>query len=198
MNINTFLELSGTIAFAVSGTNTASEKRMDIFGCLVIAFVSAVGGGSLRDLLLGIQPVSWIQDNNTIIAVSIGCLLAYFFKKRITKLRKTLFLFDTIGISLFTVIGINKALLVGVNPAVALMMGISSAVFGGVLRDVLCNEIPLIFKQEVYATACLAGGLLYLFLRQLGISEPFDLIATSAFIFCIRILAVKYKWTLHF
>lgn len=186
------LDLTGTFVFAVSGWLLASKKQLDFFG----AFVTAVGGGTIRDLLIGSQPVGWLEDVNYLIVIGLGILAGMFFKKVFERLRKTMFLFDSIGIGLFTILGIQKTLAFGLPPVVALIMGTISAVFGGVLRDTLVNEIPLIFRKEIYATVCLAGGGLYLLLEQTNLQADFQIIITIAFIIAIRILVVVKNWSL--
>ncbi|GJM36411.1 MAG: membrane protein [Saprospiraceae bacterium] len=190
------LDLIGTLVFAISGTLTAMDKRFDIFGAFVIAFITAVGGGTIRDILIGSQPVGWMQDLNYLAAIVLGVLLAYFMQRLIQYLRRTFFLFDTIGIGIFTVLGLQKTLTFGISPEIAILMGTVSAVFGGVLRDNLSNEIPLIFRKEVYATACLAGGILYVLLMKIGIPEQINTVVTILFIISIRILAVRFHWSL--
>ena len=189
------IDLIGTFVFAVSGWLLASKKKLDIFGASVIAFITAVGGGTLRDVLIGSQPVGWMQDENYLIAILAGIVAGMLFKRVFERLRKTMFLFDSIGIGLFTILGIQKTLAFGLSPEVALIMGTISAVFGGVLRDTLVNEIPLIFRKEVYATVCLAGGLLYLLLPYTPLSLDFQMIITIVFIIILRIIVVVKNWS---
>jgi uncharacterized membrane protein YeiH len=198
MNLIYTLDLAGTFVFAISGTLTAANKKFDLFGAYVIAFVTALGGGTIRDILIGSQPVAWMLDLNYIAIISIAVIASFFFKKYIQKLRKTMFLFDTIGIGLFTILGLQKTLLLEISPIIALMMGTVSAVFGGVLRDILCAEIPLIFRKEIYATACLAGGLLFLVLTNLQVNYDISVWSTVMFIIVLRTLAVKRHWSLPF
>lgn len=190
------VDLAGTCVFAVSGWLLASKKQLDFFGASVIAFVTAIGGGTIRDLLIGSQPVGWLQDVNYLVVIGLGILAGMFFRRVFERLRKTMFLFDSIGIGLFTILGIQKTLALGLSPIIALIMGTISAVFGGVLRDTLVNEIPLIFRKEIYATVCLAGGGLYLLLRQSTIDSGIQMILTIGFIIAIRILVVVKNWSL--
>ncbi|MCL4158827.1 UNVERIFIED_CONTAM: hypothetical protein GTU68_048936, partial [Idotea baltica] len=139
----------------------AVKNKFDLVGAVIIGLVTAVGGGTLRDILIGETPVGWMKDINYLIVIILAIPLCYFFSGSIQKLRKGIFLFDTIGIALFTILGLQKTLSVGLSPVVAVLMGIVSAVFGGVIRDVLTNEVPLIFRKEIYATACLVGALVY-------------------------------------
>jgi uncharacterized membrane protein YeiH len=190
------LDLAGTLVFAISGTATAAEKKFDLFGGALIALVTAVGGGTLRDLLIGRQPVGWMLDLNYLAAIGLAVVLVFFLRKPILQLRKTLFLFDSIGIGLFTVLGLEKTLDAGLSPVIAVLMGTVSAVFGGILRDLICNEEPLILRKEIYATACMAGGAGYLGLKALHVPEALALWVAIVFIIGIRILSVKKKWRL--
>jgi uncharacterized membrane protein YeiH len=171
-----FVDLAGTFVFAVSGWLLASKKELDFFGAAVISFITAVGGGTLRDVLIGSTPVGWMQDINYLLIIASAMLATVFFKRIFEKLRRTMFLFDSIGIGLFTILGVQKTLGLGLSPVVAIMMGTISAVFGGVLRDTLVNEIPLIFRREVYATVCVAGGTTYWLLGDRIIGSPMFLI----------------------
>jgi uncharacterized membrane protein YeiH len=197
MDILYLLDLVGTFVFAISGTLTAGDKRLDLMGATVIGFVTAIGGGTVRDLLLGFEPVSWLQDNNYLWVILLGVVCTVLFKQQVLKLKRTLFLFDTIGIGVFTVLGMSKALLIGVEPVIAIMMGTISAVFGGVIRDTLCNEIPLIFRPtEFYATACLIGGCVFLGLDYLGLNLEWNYFITILFIIGLRILSIKFDFKL--
>lgn len=187
------LDLIGTLVFAISGSMAASSKKLDLFGAAFIAFVTAVGGGTVRDLLIGATPVGWMRDINYIFIILAGVGITFLFKKYVRKLRRTLFLFDTIGIAVFTVLGLEKAILIEVEPIIAVMMGMFSAVLGGVIRDILINEIPLIFRKEIYAMACIAGGALFIFLRKTAIDFEMNIIITIAVIILIRILAIRYR-----
>ncbi|RKQ42474.1 putative membrane protein YeiH [Roseivirga pacifica] len=189
------VDLTGTFVFAVSGWLIASKKELDFFGASVIAFITAVGGGTLRDVLIGSQPVGWMADLNYLVAILAGIVAAIFFKRLFEKLRKTMFLFDSIGIGLFTILGLEKTLSFGLSPVVAIMMGTISAVFGGVLRDTLVNEIPLIFRKEIYATVCLSGGILYWLMGILEVNADLQIILTIIYIISFRILSVVNNWS---
>lgn len=195
-NINEILkllDLIGTLVFAISGALAASSKKLDLFGATFLAFVTALGGGTVRDLLLGATPVGWMNDINYIIVILIGVAITYLFYGLVKKLRKTLFLFDTIGIGVFTILGVEKALLIHVSPLIAVMMGMFSAVLGGVIRDILIGEIPLIFRKEIYATACLAGGAFFILLKQIDVPFEMNVSLTILTIVIIRILVIKFK-----
>jgi len=172
------------------------SEELDIFGASVIGFVTAVGGGTIRDMLIGSTPVSWMINRDYLIVIGLGILVAMFLRKHISKWHKTMFLFDTVGIGLFTVLGLQKTLSFGLSPSVAVMMGIVSAVFGGVVRDVLVNRIPLIFRKEIYATACLAGAILYAVISPYFPGSLWTVLISMAVVIAIRVAAVRRKWAL--
>lgn len=187
------IDLLGTVAFAISGVLIAMNHKMDSFGILIIAFVTAVGGGTLRDVLIGQTPVSWMRDMNYTYIILASTVFAIVFRKKINYLRTSLFLFDTIGIGLYTVVGVEKGLSADLHPIICVALGTISACFGGVIRDILCNEIPVIFRKEIYATACILGGLSYFALRQFPIEEGVVFVMAGAIVIAIRLLAVKFK-----
>lgn len=186
------LDILGTFAFAISGALVASDQDFDLFGVIIIAFVTAVGGGMLRDILINSHPINWIGDLNYVYTILIAVLLTFLFKSKILPLSKTMFLFDTIGISVFTLLGLQKGLSLELHPLVALIMGMISAVFGGVIRDILTDKIPLIFQREIYASACLLGGFTYLMLKQTQIDDNIIFILSASVIVSVRLIAVKY------
>lgn len=190
------IDIIGTIAFAISGVLVALSKRMDPFGILIIATVTAVGGGTLRDVLIGETPVSWMLNLNYIYVILATTVLTVIFKSKIDYLRKSLFLFDTIGIGLYTVVGVEKGINAGLDPIICIALGTMSACFGGVIRDILCNEIPVIFRKEIYATACIVGGLTYFLVRKLPIDNNVVFIIAGLVVITIRLLAVRFKVTL--
>lgn len=191
------LELTGTGFFSISGALAANEKsKPDWFGVTIIGFVTSLGGGSIRDVLLGSYPLVWVKDVNFVYAILIGIVFASIFYKPLIRIRKAFFLFDTLGIAMFTVLGTEKALQFHVHPFIAAIMGMFSAIMGGVLRDVLTNEIPIIFRKEIYATACLAGAIFYLGLTHFNIQRTLAIIIAMLFILVIRIVAIKYNVTL--
>ncbi len=190
------LDILGTIAFAISGVLVAMSKRMDPFGVLIIAFVTSVGGGTLRDIMIGIEPVSWMR-NMTFVYVIIGsAIFAVIFRNYLKHLRRSLFLFDTIGIGLYTVVGIETGLVAGLHPIICIALGTMTACFGGVTRDILCNEIPVIFRKEIYATACIVGGLSYFLMRVFLKDENYLFIIAGLVVIVIRLIAVRYKVSL--
>jgi len=188
-----FVDILGTVAFAISGVLVAMNKRMDIFGILIIAFVTAVGGGTLRDILIGHVPVSWMHDMTYTYVIIGSSVFAVILKNKINYLRTSLFLFDTIGIGLYTVVGVEKGIVAGLNPVICIALGTVTACFGGVIRDILCNEIPVIFRKEIYATACIFGGGAYFLLKYLPLNENIIFIIAGVIVISIRLIAVKFK-----
>lgn len=190
-SILNIIELLGTIAFAISGAFSAMQKRLDAFGVLVIAFITAIGGGTIRDILIGYTPVSWMRNLHGPIVITITVVAAILFKKYIKSFKVTLFLFDALGLGLFTLIGLQKGLDAGLRPVVCIILGTITGSFGGVLRDILLNNIPLIFRKEIYATACLIGGSAYFILLSFMNADWAKIIAIT--LVCgLRILAVRY------
>lgn len=185
----------GTFAFAISGALRAAHKNFDLFGGMFLGFVTAIGGGTLRDMMLNI-PVAWLHNIWYFYIVIIGVAITFLFRQTIEKYTKTLFLFDTIGISVFTIIGMQKGLALDIHPILAVMMGILTAVFGGIVRDMMCADVPLIFKKKIYATACLVGGCIYLLLEWLSCPEIFSIIVASLVIFIVRTVSVIKNWSL--
>jgi uncharacterized membrane protein YeiH len=192
MDLIYVLDIIGTFAFAISGALVASKKEFDLFGVVIIAFVTAVGGGMTRDVLIDAHPINWIGDLNYIWTILAAVVFTFLFKSKIAPLSKTMFLFDTIGIGVFTLLGTQKGLSYDLHPFIAVVMGMVSSVIGGVIRDVLTNEVPLIFKKEIYASACLAGGTVYLVTNHFQLPENIQFTTTIATVIIIRILAVKF------
>ena len=196
MSIFYALDILGTIAFAISGTLAAMHKRLDLFGVFIIAFVTAVGGGTLRDILIDRALVSWMQDLNYVYAIVVATIFAIVIRKKIAYLRTSLFLFDTIGLGIFTIIGTEIGIQQQLHPVITVILGTLTATFGGVLRDILCNEIPVIFKKEIYAMACIAGAITFIILSNLEINTNTNYIITTLIVISIRLLAVKFKLSL--
>ncbi|CAM3354131.1 Glycine transporter domain-containing protein [Flavobacterium longum] len=191
------IEILGTIAFAISGSLTAMSKKLDPFGVFIIAFVTAVGGGTLRDVMIGQTPVAWMKQLDYVYLIILGFVLALLFRKKLDRFRISLFLFDTIGLSVFTLIGLQKGLETGLHPIICVALGTMTACFGGVIRDILCNEIPVIFRREIYATICMAGGILFFLLKALKVNDELLSVIVAVFMIVFRILAVTRKWRLQ-
>lgn len=190
------LDNLGTFAFAMSGTLTALHRRFDYFGALVIAFVTATGGGTLRDLLTDAGPVFWTEATHYFYYIFAGYLIAVLFQSSLHRLSNTMFLFDTIGISIFTIIGMEKTLNLGFSPLIALNMGVMSAVVGGVIRDVLTHVPPLIFRREIYAIPCYIGGMVYWMMGWASIPLELNILVTIILIILIRLIAIKRHWSI--
>ncbi len=188
------IEVIGTIAFAISGIRMAAAKHFDWFGAYTVGLVTAIGGGTLRDILLDI-PVFWMQTWWYLAVTGISLILVILFRKVLVKTR-ILFVFDTIGLGLFVVIGIRKTLDVDYPMWVALVMGVITGAVGGVIRDIFVNNEPLLFQKDIYATACFAGGLVYWVMQLMGCSELAQGLSCAAAVIVIRLLAVRYGWSL--
>lgn len=186
------VDILGIAAFCISGVFAALEKKLDVFGVLIMGFVAAVGGGTIRDLLLGDTPVTWLLNLNTVLIIFITAILTILFRKAIKNLRYTLLLFDSLGLGFFTIVGIQKGIFFNLHPLMCLGLGTITGCFGGVIRDISLNNIPLIFRKEIYASACIVGGSIYLLLQQTSLySEVADVICI-AIICLIRLFAVRY------
>lgn len=189
------IEILGTFAFAISGVRLASAKKFDWFGALVIGFVTAVGGGTLRDLFIGVTPF-WMLSS-IYFWVTVGALLfVVLFRTKLVRLNNTFFIFDSIGLGLFVVVGAEKTLNLGFDPWVAVAMGVITGSFGGMLRDVFINEVPLIFRRDIYALACVIGGIGYTIGHALGVNVVVNEVITAGVVILIRVLAVKFHWHL--
>lgn len=192
----TLIDILGTAAFSISGVFAAMEKKLDIFGIFVIAFITAIGGGTIRDVLIGDFPVSWMRSNNYSIVIFLSAAIAILFYKLIKDYDSILLVFDSIGIGFFTVLGINKGIDFNLSAGLCVALGTITACFGGLIRDIVLNQIPHIFQKEIYATACIIGGILYLVLLKTTLpNEVADAICISVIVL-VRLLAVKYKWSL--
>ena len=187
------IEILGIFSFAVSGAFFAMEKRLDPFGVIIIAFVTAVGGGTLRDVMIGHLPVSWLKNETATVTIFIASIGAMFFEARLRQFTTTLFLFDALGLGLFTIVGIEMAIDLHFSIGVCIALGTITASFGGVIRDVLLNNVPLVFRKEIYAMASIIGGLIYFLFRKMELDEDMAKIICILLIFSIRLIAVKYK-----
>lgn len=171
------------------------KKRLDLFGIFIIAFVTAVGGGTLRDILIDV-PITWMNDLTFFYVIVIATVLALVFKKKLNYVRRSLFLFDTIGIALYTIVGVEKGIAAGFSPIICVALGTMSACFGGVLRDILCNEIPVIFRKNIYATACIVGGFSYFLLQETPLTTDWVVLISGLIVIAIRLFAVIFNLSL--
>lgn len=189
------IEFIGTFAFALSGIRLASAKHFDVFGAWIVGMATAIGGGTFRDLMLGVNPF-WMTNSIYFICCGLAVIWVMAYGKYLIRQKNTLFIFDTIGLALFNVIGIEKTLNMGFPYWTAITMGTITGAAGGVIRDVFINEVPLIFRKEIYALACVAGGLIYVLGVWLGMSAEVNALLSSFTVILIRVLAVKYHWIL--
>lgn len=191
------IEFLGTFAFAISGIRMASAKKLDWFGAFVVGFVTATGGGTLRDLLLNVTPF-WMLNSVYAWCTILALGFVVLFRKALVKLNNAFFWFDSIGLGLFVVVGTEKALTFGYPVWVVAIMGTITGVVGGIIRDIMINEIPAIFKQEWYAVACMLGSFLYCGLYYMGVTESIVQVTTAVFVFLLRLVATRYKLGLPF
>ncbi len=197
MNAINFIDYAGTFVFALSGVLAGVDRKFDLFGVFILGFVTATGGGTLRDLMIGSTPVGWMTNEIYVYLIVSAVPITFLFNGLIRKLRRGFFIFDTVGIGMFTVLGMEKTLSLGLSPLIAVMMGVVSAVFGGIIRDVLANRTPLIFREEVYAMACLAGALVHLLGLQF-LPSHLSMIGAISVVIIIRFLAIRFRWSLPF
>ena len=191
----TIIEVLGTIAFAISGIRLAAAKRFDWFGAYVVGLVTAIGGGTVRDVLLDI-PVFWMLSPMYLSVTGISLVTVLIFQRLLVKGMRTLFIFDAIGLALFVVVGIEKPLAAHYPMWVAIVMGIITGSFGGVTRDILLNEEPLFFRKDIYATACLAGGVAYWLLLLTGAPQWLPQGFCAVTVIGLRVAAVYFNWSL--
>lgn len=190
------LDLFGVAVFAVSGSLAAGRKHMDVFGVVVLGLVTALGGGTLRDTLLDAGPVFWIADRIYLL-VAVGASLLTFFSVRIIRVPwRGLLISDAFGLAVFMAIGTAKALAVTNSPSIAMIMGVMTGVAGGMVRDVLSAEVPLILRKEIYATAALCGSFSYIVMQRLGLAETLSLLLAAMLTLVIRLAAIHYNFSL--
>ena len=188
-------DMIGIVACSISGTILAKHKNFDVFGCLLVSIVTAIGGGTVRDVILDRHPLFWMVDMSYLTVITISSLvMQIFFHPNSRRVDKFLKLSDTIGLSAFTLIGIKVADSIGTNVPVALLLGVITIIVGGIIRDMICNEIPLVLQQEIYISAALTGGILYFALHNLGVTAWIVDISAMATIFTLRMLAIRYDW----
>jgi uncharacterized membrane protein YeiH len=190
------LDMIGIIACAIAGTLLAQHKGFDIAGCILVAMVNAIGGGTLRDMALDRHPLFWMTDLNYLIVITVTSLVLQIFFHLYDKIDNALKLFDAIGLAAFSVIGFNVALSQDMLPVIAIMMGVWTAIIGGLLRDIICNEIPLLLQREIYISASIAGSVTYLLLEHWGMPAQLNEFIMLAVIFAVRMLALRFDWHL--
>lgn len=188
----TILDFVGTFAFAISGVRLAARKQFDLFGAFVVGFVTAVGGGTLRDLLLGVKPF-WMMHQSYVMITMFALLVVIIFRKWLVRLNYTFFIFDAIGLGLFTIVGLEKSLAAGNPMWVNIMMGCITGAAGGIFRDVLINEVPLIFRKDIYALACAGGGLVYWIMYRFALPVYLTETIAAISVIVIRVLAVHFN-----
>lgn len=185
------LTVAGTFSFAISGIRLAAGREVDWFGAYLVGLATAIGGGTLRDLLLGVTPF-WMTDSTYFLTTGVALLASLLLKDKILKLGNTLFLFDAIGLGLFTVVGISKSLLIGLPVWVCIAMGAITGSVGGVIRDILINEVPLLLRRDIYALASVAGGLVYFACLYFQLSHNLAAVVAAVSVILIRIIAVRF------
>ncbi len=196
MILREIMENLGTAAFAISGALAALNKRLDVFGVLVITFATAVGGGTIRDIMIGHTPVAWMKDQQAITVVFSAYIITLVFRKYLMQLPRVLAIFDAIGLGFATIVGLQRGLEAGLSPSICVALGMVSGCFGGVLRDVLLNEIPLVFQKDIYASATLAGGALYFGLAEWDMLAPLAATISVVAVVALRLAVLHWKWEL--
>lgn len=195
INVIEYINISGSFVFAVSGALIAMKRKLDPFGVIIVSFITAVGGGTLRDIMLSRQ-VFWLYDLSIIYAIIVGSIVAMIFKTNLNFFNKPMFFYDALGLGLFTITGVQIALENNLDYLICVLLGTVTGVFGGVLRDIVVNKIPVVFKQEIYATASILGGVLYLVLGSFQVPKPYLQIFPILLIILIRLIAVHYNISL--
>ncbi len=190
------LDIFGVICCAIAGTLLAQHKGLDVFGCILVAMVNAIGGGTMRDIALDRHPLFWMVDLNYVIVITITSLIVQIFFHLSHKIDKPLQFFDAIGLATFSVIGFKVALAQGAVPMIAVMMAVWTSIVGGMMRDIICNEIPLVLRKEIYITASIIGSCTYLSLDALGIHTGLNDMIMLSVIFVVRMLAITFDWHL--
>ena len=190
------LDMVGVIACAIAGTLLAQHKGFDIAGCILVAMVNAIGGGTLRDMALDRHPLFWMTDLNYVIVITATSLILQIFFHLYHKIDNALKFFDAIGLAAFSVIGFKIALAQDMSPVIAVMMGVWTAIIGGLLRDIICNEIPLLLQREIYITASVVGSVIYLLLEHWGVNARLNEFIMLGVIFAVRMLALRFDWHL--
>lgn len=194
MSFLQYITYAGIFVFALTGAFKARAYKMDVFGGIVLAFVTAYGGGTLRDMLIGVKPVNWINDNIALVLVFAGTVFTFLLKENINRIKRTIFFTDAMGLGLFTAWGIEVALENGLNGFYSLVMGVITATFGGLIADILCSSVPnLLKKGELYATASAMGGAVYLLLRKIPLDNNINLTICVLIVVGIRIYSKRKR-----
>lgn len=190
------MDLFGVAVFAITGSLAAGKKRMDLFGVVVLATVTALGGGTLRDLVLGASPVFWVSAPIYLLVAVVTAIVTFFLVRFCGLPLKLLSVADAFGLAVFTVLGTQKALDIGISPGIAVVMGIMTGVVGGIIRDILSGEIPLILRREIYATASLCGAVTFCLVSIALQNQSFAAIASVIVTLALRLSAIKWKMSL--
>ncbi len=190
------LDIFGVMGCAVSGTIQAYRYQLDPLGALLIASVTAIGGGTVRDLLLDRNPIFWLTDSNYLITIFIVSIIVQIFFLYLNKIDKILRIADAVGLATFTIIGIEASLSTGMSPFISIFMGVITSCLGGVIRDIICNEVPQVLRQEIYIAASLAGGICFFVCRHLGLDTSLIYIISGCVAFTVRVLALYRGWNL--
>lgn len=188
------LDIAGVFIFAISGAMAALERRLDLFGVVVVAFITACGGGIVRDLCIGAVPPASLGDWRYLLTAVVAAVVTVWAGALIKRLANPVLLFDAVGLGLFAVTGAHKALSYGHNSEVAILLGMITAIGGGVARDMLLNRVPIILQKEIYASAALVGATIEVVGERLGWSTTW--LPWSALLICftLRLLALRYGW----
>ena len=189
-------DMVGIIACSISGTILARSKNFDPMGCILVAMVTAIGGGTVRDVMLDRQPLFWMNDLTYLTVITLTSLIFQAFFRVNDRVDRILQVSDAIGLSVFTLIGVKVALSYGMNMPVAMLMGIITIIVGGMIRDMICNELPLVLRQEIYITASMVGSGVYFMLQHFRLTEWLSEVVMMLTIFVIRMMAIFYDWHL--
>lgn len=190
------IDILGTFSFAASGAFFAMEKKLDPFGVLIVAYITAIGGGTLRDIMIGDLPVRWLRNEIITVVIFIAAVASMFFGSFLKRFQGSLLAFDALGLGLFTLVGVERGMQLNFSVGVCITLGTITGCFGGVIRDVILNQVPLVFRKEIYALASIAGGLLYFGLIAIDMERDLAKVICILLIFAIRMLAIRYKWSL--
>lgn len=187
-----YLFILGICVEAITGTLAAGRKKMDFFGVIMIASITALGGGTVRDVLFNTHPLTWVGHPEYVLYTALVAIFTIFIARSLVKILKVFLVLDALGLAAFVILGTQKVLSHGLSPAVAVMGGMITGICGGMLRDILCNDIPLVLRKELYAIIALAGALLYIILGHFHVPHSINVLTTLALIFFARLLAIFF------